>query len=69
MRFWITASRTAMVGMFPLSWIHFLPPSRVKKTPNSVPAKSRSGLTGSSTKPSTGPLSGRLEAIEVQVLP
>src|SRR2546426_661392 len=59
-------SRTAIVGSPPLSRTHFLAPSMVKKAPNSVPANSRLGLTGSSAKASTGPFSGRSPAIEFQ---
>src|SRR5436853_87386 len=59
-------SRTAMVGRPPLSCVHFLPPSRVTNSPNSVPAKSRSGRTWSSAKASTEPRPGRSPAIGVR---
>src|SRR6266404_3161569 len=61
-------SRTGIVGR-PGSLIHFFPPSTVKYAPNSVPAKRRPGLTWSSAMAHTEPRSGRLPAIETQLLP
>jgi hypothetical protein len=66
---WITRSRNGMFGAPPVSLTHCSPPSTVKKTPNSVPAKSRSGLTWSCTMRQTRCRSGRSPAIDAQERP
>jgi hypothetical protein len=66
---WISRSRKATVGTPPFSWIQLPPASRLKKTPNSVPAKSSSGFTGSSTIVQPACPSGNSPGRGVQVRP
>ena len=55
--------------MPPLSCTHFFPPSRLKKSPNSVPAKRRSRSTVSSAIVQALPRAGRSAVMDVQVRP
>ena len=53
----------------PESFTHFRPPSTVKNGPNSVPANSRPGFTGSCTRRHTRCRSGRSPAMLFQLRP